>query len=834
MKTRLYGSRVDPDINEVVTYLLNIIGGEDGEDINKPAGGIPCTYELVKSLQHKLDAEATAFIWFDKPSVQLDLCTIWPNTETKRKLLSRCLATVQVKQQLLRLVTMPDLRHTCVSDNNPVFGHLSLYRAPQLFEGNSMGGVGIVCILEPKVVIFNLSISRESIYSIICYWAARIAHRRIYLRWLCDRRFRVQQPEQQAAIQDGIITAARTLRRKLTLEEIVKAAEALASVSGGMSAPTQSERMRRFEGILSDWRDCAPPNWPPKDCKGCLRQGQRACSVARSAEWLNLDAEEVKPTRTSISGAVSAPLGEVCESARLATRPWENLMPHGLQCFVLGCGQYPFVSERVKFWLSKGPSAEELATAIRSTVRAGHFALGNLPMDDQTMQAIVWLLCEYAHNALGVPAQIDLRAHLLQAARGEPALHVLKHFYRDHFFHALEVCFLGHFLLELKMGSGKLLWELVAAKLALPGGKRARHQTVLRLWYVASLLHDVGYGIDVLKGVQTLLRFFGHTPVLVDLSERLAADVAQLSTDLEQAGLVGYRASDRPGEDHGVIAAWHLERLLGKAAKLENEDIKGGPLKVSEYLPAIRAIALHNSRKHNVTFEDNPLAFLLILCDTLQEWNRPRLSFATAPTQIFSNMVGLEGRQDRWDGLLDKVCLNVRKAKAARHFKINPTHGTLRFTLKFNEQIRWNAGVFALWLDASYNLQRLDFKGLPLNIQISYQTPLFYKTRESLPEHQFYRLRDAAHETHMTFLERWFPREQRKNAVTNGAVTWEPAKADGINPATETLTLDLKKLSKQKPLSSSIDEFFKRLAKWKRYNEDREFGGDYAVPDTVI
>jgi hypothetical protein len=343
----------------------------------------------------------------------------------------------------------------------------------------------------------------------------------------------------------------------------------------------------------------------------------------------------------------------------------------------------------------------------------------------------------------------------------------------------------------------------------------------------------VRYSIDVLKGVQSLLHFFGHTPVFQDLSTRLSSDLEQLSNDLDAAGLDNYNAADKPGEDHGVIAAWHLEKLLEKAAK----DDKSKLLVACDYLPAIEAIAKHNSRKHKVAFDDSPLAFLLILCDTLQEWNRPRLDFATSPTQILSRMVDPGGGQDRWDGLLDKVSVEVqRDRRSPGQFKINGG-GTLSFKLKFNDHIRWNAGVFNLWLDASCNLQRLDFKGLPkpFNVRISYETPLFYKAAGSPAEEQFYRLRDATHETHMTFLDRWFPHEPKKGGgVTNGAVTWQPGKSSGVVPAMETLTLDLKELSKMKPISGGMDDFRARLTKWKRYNEDREFGGDYGVPETVL
>ena len=127
----------------------------------------------------------------------------------------------------------------------------------------------------------------------------------------------------------------------------------------------------------------------------------------------------------------------------------------------------------------------------------------------------------------------------------------------------------------------------------------------MRLWYVAALLHDVGYGIDVLKGVRSLPGFFGNAAPLGELPEQLSKVLDRMSEELVADGLALYTAEDKPGEDHGVVAAWHLQKLLDRAAE------KDGKLQPEEYSPAIRAIALHNSRKHIVSFLDEPLGFLL-------------------------------------------------------------------------------------------------------------------------------------------------------------------------------------------------------------------------------
>jgi hypothetical protein len=47
------------------------------------------------------------------------------------------------------------------------------------------------------------------------------------------------------------------------------------------------------------------------------------------------------------------------------------------------------------------------------------------------------------------------------------------------------------------------------------------------------------------------------------------------------------------------------------------------------------------------------------------------------------------------------------------------------------------------------------------------------------------------------------------------------------------LTLHLRELSQQRPIAAGMDEFRECLARWKRFNEDREFAGDYAAPEAI-
>jgi len=276
-----------------------------------------------------------------------------------------------------------------------------------------------------------------------------------------------------------------------------------------------------------------------------------------------------------------------------------------------------------------------------------------------------------------------------------------------------------------------------------------------------------------------------------------------------------------------VIAARHLQGLLNRIAE---DDSQVNP---EEYKASIRAIAMHNSRKHTITFDKEPLAFLLILCDTIQEWNRMQFNFATAPVEILAKLEGYGVREEDLMGPLREVQMNAEPVVLdgeIDHFRIHEGDGNkIKFTLEYDEGIQKNAGVFNLWIDASCNLQRLDFGKLNIEIDVEYVTP-WYRSEDGTLEQQFYRLRDAARETHMGFLSDWFPEKENSNktGVTNGAIEHiVESVVDGPGKK-EGLILYLRELTKKKRITKDIEEFRNRLKQWKRYNEDRDFSGDYA------
>ncbi len=476
---------------------------------------------------------------------------------------------------------------------------------------------------------------------------------------------------------------------------------------------------------------------------------------------------------------------------------------------------------------SKALSNVEFCRVLHGLAVMSHTAFDLHDGSDDAVHRLILLVSAYGHRDLGIPARLDLRAHLLHAARGEPALHALKRFYRDHFFHALQVTFLGHALLDTRIQENpdRRLWHAVADRLCLRGKDEDRRKQVLRLWHMAALLHDLGYAMDVFNASKRHLGFFSHSKALRELGENLSTALASLSRS-EELTRLGLEPEDGLGENHGVVGAMHLQSLLDRIGK---DDPR---LKPADYLPAVRAVALHHWRpaNHKVSFSRDPLAFLLILCDQVQEWRRPRLNYPTSANWMLAALDKGSHGSSGLDSALRSMSASLIKSSGPSVCLSFPRYGSaagvgeLTLALEYNSEISRDSQVFNLWLDATGNFQRLDVEGLPLRIQVSFRTPAYGSPNSNDACSQLSRLRDAAHETHMTFLDKWFPATPSSGSwLTNGAVSHHYDETFH----TEELRLDLTELSRRPLITRDLDAFWERLKEWKRFGDDREFPGDY-------
>lgn len=251
--------------------------------------------------------------------------------------------------------------------------------------------------------------------------------------------------------------------------------------------------------------------------------------------------------------------------------------------------------------------------------------------------------------------------------------------YRDHFVHQFNVGSLGYILLTIRLpGSGKTLVEEMAET------KGWTEKDVYASWWIAALFHDSGYLIPRLFGLYTRLtslsRKFAHVPLHwpVSLQDWYQEEPYALRetyfghaslTDAKASDLVAYlteilcprltkvlaavsedhRARPKVGEavreivtealdrlgfsdavasvlesdpwDHGALGACNLLEL----AQLHDTRWDGKP-EAGVLVEALRAIAVHNSMGvTSIDMKNDPIAYLLVLCDEIQEWGRERV-----------------------------------------------------------------------------------------------------------------------------------------------------------------------------------------------------------------
>lgn len=276
-------------------------------------------------------------------------------------------------------------------------------------------------------------------------------------------------------------------------------------------------------------------------------------------------------------------------------------------------------------------------------------------------------------------------------------------YYRDHTEHALRVAVLGDFLLEQDLGNGTLLG--IISELTELDKKLLKD----KLWWVTGLIHDIGYPLgkmttavnyslvnQLLKCYPTLdLEFLpfeislswkgNQLDYLAIIEEDLSKEARVLIregigfnkfNELPQKPQVYLRGKNGHPEfnyksnlnlDHGIISALSLLNGLGTPDEIKNnEEYKG-------YILTAKAIALHNFKAQlkEYTFDNQPLAFFLMLIDELQEWGRP------IPIQVRDTYFTTEIKKVT---LLDEVLLTLDDFSWLMQFKNKKAKDLMKFS----------------------------------------------------------------------------------------------------------------------------------------------------------
>jgi len=246
-------------------------------------------------------------------------------------------------------------------------------------------------------------------------------------------------------------------------------------------------------------------------------------------------------------------------------------------------------------------------------------------------EAQIFLLSEYAYEEIGIPRDLPVYNKLCRQMRNELPLYASEDFYRDHLYHVMDVCLLGEFLIrtfftQRRIGKPTLFFRF---------NKKKSMQELLINWYIAALCHDLGY---VVEYTSKFLRPVGEIKgqgldlYITQLSKALKDGERVLQKYLEENltlpdDVKEILKNSEKVLDHGVISYLHL--LDWTEARKTPSD---------QFQPALNAILRHNLHGQKINCGENPLAFLLLLCDHIQEWGRPRVGPELLAKELMEGM----------------------------------------------------------------------------------------------------------------------------------------------------------------------------------------------------
>jgi len=369
-------------------------------------------------------------------------------------------------------------------------------------------------------------------------------------------------------------------------------------------------------------------------------------------------------------------------------------------------------------------------------------------------EAVLAVLVEMAQRDLGLDAALDIPQELAAFGRVEPALYLWRNSYRDHLTHVGHVCLMGRLLLDCEVAdSGDALVHSASELLGL-----SREDTLLN-WFLASLMHDVGYGFESVRHAVEHVDYL-CTPFLADFRADVLGAMQRASEAVSRGLPAEVRGALEVGLDHGVISALHVQHLL-------DEYIEDGERR-RMLQPACEAILMHNLHVP-VSWEKNPIAALLILCDELQEWERLR-----------SPLARLEGK-----GTSVRTCDRVETSSAREPFDSLEVRGatigdraislpqdTLEFRLAYGPVGHPRYIPQKSCVQKAHNLQRLRLEGFPCRLRIT--TVHEFLESSDAPKYGFEALQSYAHEHARAGLSD-FVAGRRGNSQTQVVKVWREA-----------------------------------------------------------
>ncbi len=320
--------------------------------------------------------------------------------------------------------------------------------------------------------------------------------------------------------------------------------------------------------------------------------------------------------------------------------------------------------------------------------------------------ASLFLMAEYTHQEEGLDVTVPLHSALQNIWSKEAILYTVRDGYRDHFHHVWNVCLLGLVLIEAGLFA-RLDPEWSSYS-------KAHIRKIRRNWLLAGLLHDIGYCLDLNRHLLSHLEIFSKVPSISGFARKLAEffDLAEKELCASMAHYFTFYNGRKL--DHGVTSSISIHYLDRLDATVMSES----PSKewIEEIAIASEAIAKHNLKKVVIKPQESPMAFLLLLCDHLQEWDRPRLAGDKLRRSFSVQFHRPRQGQSAGHDIVRYLKNNLKWEGDS----IRMSGDTLCLTLVYKDASREKFEPAMIWCQNSEDFQRLDLEDFPKNFCIKF------------------------------------------------------------------------------------------------------------------
>lgn len=197
-------------------------------------------------------------------------------------------------------------------------------------------------------------------------------------------------------------------------------------------------------------------------------------------------------------------------------------------------------------------------------------------------------------------------------------------------------------------------------------------EKLMQIWYIAALFHDIGYVYEAFTESWNNLAFLKNYPNFKKFYLDIEGSIAQLENNFEistaHENLVPNRFVRK--FDHAEIGACLISNLIG-----ESNLVCDIAALITDY---------HTSREM-IKLSDQPLSFLLVLLDEVQEWGRP-----SAGKRLKD--VALSEKIERYSPYIEKEKIepeleSISYSYFLEEVKSGDVHITLDFLLDYKNKI---------------------------------------------------------------------------------------------------------------------------------------------------